>query len=146
MAPECDLRRRADLAQLGFGIVRDHRIRVLKERRDRLRWPAAYKSGQGLNVVRPRRIKLWREAPRKDALDRHLRHAAQRFRRHLPAFDHRLDEGISFRPRAVQRKRFHLVGIFGGEPHACGASQRQAEDVRARNSGRPHKGGDIVGE
>ena len=115
MAPEGDLRRSADLAELRFGIVSHHRVGLLDERVDRLLGAAAHEVGQGLDVVRFLRIQLGREAPREDPLNHHLRHVVQRLGRHLPALHDGLDIGIALGPGTVQRKRLDPVGILGGQ-------------------------------
>jgi hypothetical protein len=49
---ECDLRRRRDPVKLRLDVMGYHRIRLLDESRERLRWPTQNKVCQGLDVVR----------------------------------------------------------------------------------------------
>ena len=88
-------------------------------------WSAApHECRKGLDVVRFCRIELGREAPWKNALDDHVGHAAESLGHRLPALDGDLEVGVGFRPWAVERQRFHPLGMFGGEPHADGRPQR----------------------
>lgn len=62
MAPEGDLCRSADRAELRPGVVGHHCIGLLDERIDWLPGTAAHEVGQSLNVIRFLRIQLGREA------------------------------------------------------------------------------------
>ncbi len=68
MAPEGDLCRSADLAELRLRVVGHHCVGLLDERVDRLRGAAAHEVGQSLDVIRFLRVQLRSEAPWEDQL------------------------------------------------------------------------------
>src|SRR5262252_3278547 len=124
VATESDLGRRLDARQLGKSIVGDHCARLAREGVKRLLRSAAHECRKLVDVFWLGRIKLGREAVREYPLDDHFRDTVQRFCNAPPAFNYHLEEGVGFRPAAVQRQRFDPLRVFAGKPQPCCRAER----------------------